>query len=77
MQRGNNRPRSVNVGGKKGLLTQLSSPSPYKGENEGDMLVTVQRPEGVFYMVFIAPDSEWGAAQNTFNAMIASVRFPN
>ena len=77
LQRGNNRPRSVNVGGKKGLLTQLSSPSPYQGENERDMLVTVQRPEGVFYMVFIAPDSEWGAAQNTFNAMIASVRFPN
>lgn len=77
LQRGQNRPRAVNVGGKKGLVTQLQSQSPYKGETEIDMLVTVQRPEGIFYMVFISPQSEWGTAQNTFNSMLASVRFPN
>ena len=77
LQRGPNRPRAVTVGGKKGLVTQLESQSPYKGEVEVDMLVTVQRPEGLFYMVFIAPNSEWSGAQNTFNSMIASVRFPN
>ena len=47
--------RNGQVGGEQAILTTLHSQSPYRGETEVDVLVTVPRPEGMFYMVFIAP----------------------
>lgn len=66
--------RSVRVGGQNALLTQLESPSPYGGR-EIDWLLTVARPEGLFYLVFIAPESEWNATQPAFDATVNSMRF--
>ena len=81
LQRGKTKARAVTIGGKKGLLTALESQSPYPGEKETDMLLTVNRPEGVFYMVLIAPGSEWTDPSNKveriFNTIVNSVRFPN
>jgi beta-barrel assembly-enhancing protease len=67
-------PRRVNVGGEAGLLTQMASVSPYGG-TESDYLLTVARPEGLLYMVFIAPQSEMTSLQGTFQRMLESIRF--
>jgi hypothetical protein len=67
--------RNIKVSGQQAILTTLHSQSPYRGETEVDALVTVPRPEGLFYLVFIAPQSEWGVVQPTFERMLNSLRF--
>jgi beta-barrel assembly-enhancing protease len=67
--------RSIQVGDVPALLTTLYSSSPYGGKREVDALVTVSRPEGLFYMVFIAPQSEFDQIQTTFEDIVRSVRF--
>ena len=67
-------PRQVNVGGNSGLIVGLTGPSPYGGA-ESNLLLTVVRPQGVFYMVFIAPESHYDRLQPTFERMVHSIRF--
>jgi hypothetical protein len=66
--------RRATVGGHPALLTQLSAQSPYGGR-ETNMLVTVARPEGLFYMVFVGPESQFGQLTGTFERMIGSLQF--
>jgi beta-barrel assembly-enhancing protease len=66
--------RRVRVDGRDGLLTMLTSASPYGGD-ERDGLLTILRPEGLFYMIFIAPSRNFRQLEGTFNAMITSLRF--
>ena len=67
--------RNITVGGERGLETTIYSRSPYQGEQEVDELVTISRPEGLFYMGFIAPQSEYGQVQSTFQDILRSLRF--
>ena len=69
------RPQPVEVGGEHGLMTTLKSQSPFQGETESDTVVTVARPQGLFYLVFIAPRSEAGATQGILRAIVRSVQF--
>jgi Zn-dependent protease with chaperone function len=69
------RQRRILVDGRPALLTTLGGDSPYPGESETDALVTVARPQGLFYLVFIAPGSEFGASQGVFEQMLRSVAF--
>ena len=39
------------------------------------MLLTVSRPEGVFYTVFVAPQQSWAQAQPMFDRVLSSLRF--
>jgi predicted Zn-dependent protease len=66
--------RAAQAGGVNGQVIGLRSRSPYGG-NEVDMLLTVPRPEGLFYMVFIAPEQHWGQVQGAFEQMVQSIRF--
>jgi hypothetical protein len=70
-------PKRINVDGSSGLATTLFAESPYRGETEHDTLVTVARPEGLFYMIFISPSRTAGDLQNTFESVLRSVRFSN
>jgi len=56
------------------LMTQFTSDSPFGGA-ETDMLVTVARPEGLFYLIFISPESDGTEAHLTFEHMVQSIRF--
>jgi hypothetical protein len=62
------------VAGKQGLVTLLESDSPY-GAKETDALLTVVRPEGLFYLVFIAPAKDFPQLQGAFQQMIDSLQF--
>ena len=66
--------RDVRVGGSAGFVAELVSASPYGGA-ERSALLTVARPEGLFYMVFIAPDQYFGTIQSAFDRMVRSIRF--
>jgi len=77
LRRSSDRQRNIQVAGQKALLTPLESPSPYQGELEVDMLTTLPRPEGLFYVLFIAPKSEWDGAVREFNNLLGSIQFPS
>jgi len=68
-------PRSIEVAGQPALLNTLNSRSPYRGEQEVDVLATIARPQGLFYVIFIAPDSLFDQVQPTFENVLRSVRF--
>jgi hypothetical protein len=66
--------RDVRVNGSTGAIANLISASPFGG-TERDVLLTVARPEGLFYMVFIAPSQGFDQVQNAFDHMVRSIRF--
>ncbi len=66
---------TVDAGSDKGLSTVLAGPSPFRGETEVDTVITVPRPQGLFYLVFIAPRSEQRTLEPTFNRVLRSLRF--
>jgi Zn-dependent protease with chaperone function len=63
------------IAGQRALVTTLTSKSAFEGETEFDTVVTIPRPEGLFYMVLIAPESERAYAQAAFDEILRSVRF--
>lgn len=75
MQRTQESSRPIEVAGRAGLLNLLYSSSPYAGQKEVDAVVTATHPEGLFYLILIAPESEYAKAQPIFDQMIRSVQF--
>ncbi len=69
--------RRITVEGSPGLVTTLASDSPYRGQTETDVLLTISRPQGLFYMIFIAPEADFRNLQSTFEEMMRSIRFSN
>ncbi len=66
--------RSVRVNGSPGMVVNLVGRSPYGG-TERDVLLTVARPQGLFYMVFVAPERGFAQLEPTFEQMLRSIQF--
>ncbi len=64
----------IRVGNLPALATTLLNASAVGG-NEVDYLVTVLRPEGLIYFVFVAPEKEFASYERTFRDMTDSIRF--
>ena len=64
----------IRLSGQPALATTLSNVSPVGG-NETDYLITVLRPEGLVYFVFVAPEKEFSSYQRAFQEMTNSIRF--
>ena len=64
----------IRVDGERGLSSLLSNDSPIGG-GERDWLVTVLRPEGLLYFVFVVPDRDLDDYSRAFESMLNSVRF--
>jgi len=62
--------------GQEVLSVMATGDSPLAGESEVNWIVTSFRPEGLWYVVFIAPQSEFQSWQPSFQRMLNSVRFP-
>jgi len=69
------RSEPAGVSGQRALMTTLHNRSPFPNETEVDWLVTVPRPKGLFYLIFIAPQSEFERVRGVFDQMLQSVRF--
>ena len=65
---------TIRVGGKTALSKILTNDSPVGG-NETDWLVTVSRPEGLLYFVFVAPEQEFSDYSEAFQKILDSVKF--
>jgi len=66
--------KSVEEDKQPALLTEFTGDSPFGGA-ETDWLVTVARPEGLFYFIFITPEQNWSETQQVFDHMMQSIRF--
>lgn len=66
--------RSITVNGNAATVTPLSGRSPFGGR-ESNQLLTLIRPEGLFYMIFVAPESQSAATNAIFNRMLDSLQF--
>ena len=75
MRAGPDMPREVAFGGKSAIVTTLYSDSIFPGQTEVDLLVTVAHPDGILFIVFVAPESEGHYADDAFEQMIQSMRF--
>jgi hypothetical protein len=64
----------IRIGSERALSTMLTNESPLGGR-EYDWLVTVLRPEGLIYFVFVAPERDFDVYEDAFRAMLDSVRF--
>lgn len=70
------RAQRTNLGGTSALVTTLYNQSPLGGR-EINMLVTAERPQGLFYMIFIGPEKDFRQLQPVYEQMLRSVRFSN
>lgn len=68
------RSQRTNLGGSNALVTTLYNQSPLGGR-EINMLVTAERPEGLFYMIFIGPERDFRQLQPVYEQMLRSLRF--
>jgi hypothetical protein len=68
-------PSSITVGGSSALVTRLSSQSPYPNEREVDVVITVDRGNALYYLVFIGPQSHWQRLEPVYQQVAQSVRF--
>jgi len=75
MRAGPEMPREVTFGSKSAIVTTLHSDSIFQNQTEVDLLVTVAHPDGILYLVFVAPESEGQYANGAFEQMIQSMRF--
>jgi len=67
-------PGPVRLNGQPALSTYLSNDSPAGGE-ETDWLITVIRPEGLVSFVCVAPQKDYEKYDQTFSAILDSVKF--
>jgi hypothetical protein len=63
----------ITVDGERALSTYLSNDSPIGGR-ETDWLVTMERPDGLLFLVFTAPEREVQRYEGAFHQMLRSVR---
>jgi len=67
--------QSVNVDGSEGEVLLLMGSSPLGSQREVNVLMTARRPQGLFYMVLVAPENDYNHYRPTFDQMQNSVRF--
>ena len=66
---------TIRVDGESAFSTYLSNDSPVAGGGrETNWLITLQRPEGLLFIVFVAPEREFQSYESTFQQMLCSVR---
>ena len=68
-------PQDIQVDGAPAKSIYLTGTSPLQGQRERDWLVTVQRRDNsVLYLVFIAPERDFGRLATAFEQMVRSLR---
>ena len=67
--------QAARVDNTQALLTRFTNESPFRGTREVDVLLTVPRPDGLFYAIFIAPEADAAQANQAFQQMIRSLQF--
>jgi beta-barrel assembly-enhancing protease len=67
-------PSATNVGGQPAISTYLNNDSP-AGGTERDWLVNAAGPDGLYYYVFVCPDSDYPRFKPVFEGIVGSIHF--
>jgi hypothetical protein len=67
-------PRQVRVQGGTGLVTELQGRSPYGGV-ERNVLLTVARPGGMYYLLMVGPQAQFSQLEPAFQRIVNSIQF--
>ena len=70
-------PKQIKVDGQPALMTSFTTESPYGKSAEADTLVTVSKPGGLYYFVFIAPQQDLPQYHGAFDKILQSIRLNN
>ena len=65
----------ANIGGSSALVTRMSSDSPYARAREIDVIITIDRGTQLYYLIFVAPESDYGRLEPVFQQMARSLEF--
>jgi len=68
--------RGPRVNGQESYAVLARGQSPAGDQAELNWIITSFRPEGLWYVVFIAPEGSWSAYEPVFRQMLDTVRFP-
>jgi predicted Zn-dependent protease len=71
----NGQPQRVTISGSSALVTRLTSVSPYENTQESDVLITIDRGNVLYYMVFVAPEQDYARLEPVFQQISRSLRF--
>jgi len=66
--------KETTVGGQRALSTYLKNESPIGGL-ETDWVVTVIRPDGLYYFIFVVPDGHYDTFRESFQSILDTVQF--
>jgi len=61
--------------GQRAIVTRLVAPSPFQGQTEIDTVVTVARPQGLFYVITVTPQELEGDLRPAFESMLRSMKW--
>jgi hypothetical protein len=67
--------RSMRFGGVTGESVFLQGQSPVQGQKEYVWMVAAQRPQGLFHVLMIAPESEYNDLSKTYEDVVRSIEF--
>lgn len=74
--RPNGSAQSLRIDNYTARISPFQGPSTLrKGERENVLILTVMHPQGMFYGVFIAPESRWRVAEPEYRQMMQTLRF--
>jgi hypothetical protein len=69
------RSRQANWNGQSAMVTRLVAPSPFEGDTEIDTVVSVVRPQGLFCLILVSPQSMESDLQPTFESVLRSMKW--
>ena len=67
--------KSMRFGGVNGESVFLEGKSPVEGQKEYIWMVAAMRPQGLFHLLMISPQSEYNQYSKTFEEVVRSVKF--
>lgn len=70
-------PAQITIGGSRGLVTQVQGISPYQGQKENIVVITVDRQTSMHYFIFVAPESDYQRLEPVYQKVTQSIRFSN
>lgn len=74
MKAANQGGQRVTVSGSPAVLNLFYNKSAFANQREVDAVLTIEHPKGLVYMIMISPESEYQAAQPSFERMIQSLQ---
>jgi len=68
--------RDMRIGGRSGESVFLQGKSPIRGETEYIWMVTAAERDRLFYLLLIAPESDYNDLRETFEDVVRSIELP-